>query len=101
MVHVYNCTRSDATRFSPYYLMFGHATHLLVDVAFGLFPQPFNAAPTSQYVQELQCHLKSAHDLISKTHHSQQLRNQHCYNHQVLTSSLDIGDFVLLRNMYY
>ena len=63
MVHAYNCTHLDATRFSPYYLMFGHALSLPVDVAFGLFPQPFNAALTSWYVQELQCHLKSAHNL--------------------------------------
>ena len=53
MVHAYNCIHLDATGFSPYYLMFGHAPHLPVDVAFGLFPQPFNAALTSQYIQEL------------------------------------------------
>ena len=38
LVHAYNCTRNNATGFSPYYLMFGHKLHLPIDLIFGTNP---------------------------------------------------------------
>ena len=35
LVHAYNCTRNNATGFSPYYLMFGCKPCLLIDLIFG------------------------------------------------------------------
>ena len=35
LVHAYNCTRNNATGFSPYYLMFGCKLHLPIDLIFG------------------------------------------------------------------
>ena len=35
LVHAYNCTRNNATGFSPNYLMFGWKPHLLIDLIFG------------------------------------------------------------------
>lgn len=34
LVHVYNSTNSDATGYSPYYIMFGREARLLVDICF-------------------------------------------------------------------
>ena len=35
LVHAYNCTRNNATSFSPYYFMFGRKPHLQIDILFG------------------------------------------------------------------
>ena len=35
LVHAYNCTKNNATGFSPYYLMFGWKPNLPTDILFG------------------------------------------------------------------
>ena len=35
LVHVYNCTKSHATDFSPYYAMFGRKSRIPLDSYFG------------------------------------------------------------------
>ena len=35
LLHAYDCTRNNATGFSPYYLMFGRKPHLPIDLLFG------------------------------------------------------------------
>ena len=51
-VHVYNCTRSTATWFSPYYLLYGWKPQLPVDVYFGTQKVDMNATTSIKFVQQ-------------------------------------------------
>ena len=53
LVHAYNCTRSTATGFSPYYLIYGQKPLLLVTPYFGSQRADMNAATSTNYVQQL------------------------------------------------
>ena len=41
LTYAYNCTHSNATGFSPYYLLHGRHPLLLIDIEFGVFYQNF------------------------------------------------------------
>ena len=53
LVHAYNCTRSTATVFSLYYLMYGQKSRLPVDLYFGTQKADMNATTSTKFVQQL------------------------------------------------
>ena len=53
LVHAYNCMDSMATKFSPYYLMFGREPNLPIDIEFGLRTPDLVATSTRNYVEKL------------------------------------------------
>ena len=53
LVNAYNCTHSNATGFSPYYLLYGRHQLLPIDIEFGVLVPKLSEAITYKYVQEL------------------------------------------------
>ena len=53
LTYAYNCTHSNATGFSPYYLLFGRHPLLPMNIEFGVFVPELSEAITYKYVQEL------------------------------------------------
>ena len=54
LVHAYNCSPSNATGFSPFYLMFGRHPMLSIDVQFGVRTSGMVASTSHSYIQKLQ-----------------------------------------------
>ena len=53
LVHAYNCMDSMATKFSPYYLMFGREPNLPIDIEFRVRTPDLVATSTRNYVEKL------------------------------------------------
>ena len=69
LVHAYNCTRNNATGFSPYYLMFGCKPHLPINLIFGTNTSNLKGSNIT-YVENLKKRIawayKTANDVIKK-----------------------------------
>ena len=97
VVHAYNCTRHEATGFSPFFLLFGRSPRLPVDVIFGIEPNASLNYPT--YVKEWQSAMKEAYTLASKRSESSGQKGKKQYDRKVNSSVLQPGDRVLVRNL--
>ncbi|XP_070573293.1 uncharacterized protein [Ptychodera flava] len=99
LVHAYNCTRNDATQFSPYYLMFGREARLPIDLCFGVSPDEYTKHDYLQYVEDLKSRLKGAYELAENEAKKKALANKRRYDSKVRGSDLLVGDRVLIRNV--
>ena len=54
LVHAYNCMDPTATKFSPYYLVFGREPDLPIGIEFGVRTPDLVATNTKSYVEKLQ-----------------------------------------------
>ena len=97
--HAYNCTRHDSTGFSPFYLMFGRAPRLPIDIMFGLKP-PVGYSTYPEYVRNWRRAMKEAYDLVSAHAKKSALLGKQQYDKKVKhDTALCEGDRVLVRNM--
>ena len=96
-VHAYNCTRNDATDFSPNYLMFGRKPHLSIDIIFGTNTAELKGNTSTDYVeylkQRLQWAYKTAEDVVKK----EQEWNKWHFDCKVRCAQLKVGVKVLLK----
>lgn len=99
LVHAYNCTKHEATGFSPYELMFGRQPRLPLDIALGLPGKDSSQVSHSQYVQHLKSHLKESYEVASRNAQKMAEKNKIRFDKHVTNSSLEVGDRVLVRNV--
>ena len=68
LVYAYNCTRSNATDFSPYYLMFGRKPCLPIDILFSTNTGELKGNTNTKYVENLKQRLewvyKTANEVV-------------------------------------
>lgn len=99
LVHAYNSTKSDATGFSPYYLMFGREARLPIDLCFGASIDGGEERNHYQYVGNLKRDLQRAYQLASQAAEKTHLRNKRAYDQKITFQNIQEGDRVLLKNL--
>ena len=97
VIHAYNCTRHEATGFSPYFLLFGRSPKLPIDLIFGIKPAASSNHPA--YVKEWQTAMKEAYELATKRSQLSGLKGKKQYDRRANSPVLQQGDRVLVRNL--
>uniref|UniRef100_H3ABA9 ribonuclease H n=1 Tax=Latimeria chalumnae TaxID=7897 RepID=H3ABA9_LATCH len=82
VVRAYKCTRSKATGFSPFYLLFGQSPRLPIDLLFDL--KVDGRRETHQdYVTDWQNRMSEAYRIVSKTATKEAARGKACYDRRI------------------
>ena len=97
LVHGYNCTKSSATGFKPYTLMFGREPLLPIDVEFGVRTPDVANVATHKYIQRLQNRMEWAFKTAAEQSAKESARHKRYYDRKVRCSRLEPGDLVLVR----
>ena len=99
VIHAYNCTRCDATGFSPFHLLYGRPPRLPIDLAFGLSPGEDPPKSHQAYHDHWKRQMVDAYELVRKTSKDLAARGKRLYDRKVYSTILNPGDRVLVRNL--
>ena len=98
LVHVYNCTKHETTRFSPYFLLFGREPRMAIDL---LLP-PSDAEPAksySAYIADLRKRMQHAQEVVVDRIQKAGEASKAWYSKKVRGATLHPGDQVLVRQV--
>ena len=98
VVHAYNCTKSDSTGYSPFYLLFGRTPRLPVDLIFGTSLEEASVTHT-EYVDKWKFAMKEAYSLALRNTSNSATDGKQQYDRKVRFSKLQPGERMLVRNL--
>ena len=98
LIYAYNCTRSEVTGFSPFYLLHGRSPRLPVDMLFNLTPEQGDSNH-HHYMEKWKQGMEEAYQITRENAHKAAMRSKRHYDSKVKSSVLQPGDRVLIRNM--
>ena len=97
LTYAYNCTCSNATGFSSYYLLYGRHPLFPIDIEFGVFVLELSEAITYKYIQQLKKRLENAFQKANAFCEKEDLRSKQRFDRTAKSSKLLPGDLVLVN----
>ncbi|KAI4876831.1 hypothetical protein NFI96_008459 [Prochilodus magdalenae] len=98
LIFAYNCTRSEVTGFSPFFLLYGRSPRLPIDLYFNLPTEP-GSSSQEEYLEKWKKGMEEAHAIAKENAHKAASRNKRNYDKKVKSSVLCPGDRVLVCNL--
>uniref|UniRef100_A0A3Q2EEI4 Gypsy retrotransposon integrase-like protein 1 n=1 Tax=Cyprinodon variegatus TaxID=28743 RepID=A0A3Q2EEI4_CYPVA len=98
LVFAYNCTRTEVTGFSPFYLLYGRSPRLPIDTLFSL-PTETGSHDHHAYVEQWKEGMQQAYTIAQENAQKCAQRNKRIYDAKVRSTLLFPGDRVLIRNL--
>lgn len=98
LMYAYNCTRSEVTGFSPFFLLYGRSPRLPVDMLFSLSSDQGDSDHHS-YMEKWKQGMEEAYEITRENAHKAAVRSKKHYDSKVKSSVLQPGDRVLVRNL--
>ena len=97
LVHAYNCSHSNATECSPFYLMFGRHPMVPIDIQFGVRTPDSVASTSHGYIQKLWRRLYWGYKTANEVNKKESEHSKKQYDQNVRCTRLKLRDFVLVR----
>lgn len=98
LIYAYNCTKSEVTGFSPFFLLFGRSPRLPIDLIFGHTSESGNKDHQT-YMEKWKQEMQQAYDIVRENTRKVTERSKRNYDGKVRSSILYPGDRVLVRNL--
>ena len=99
LVYSYDATRHDSTGYSPFFLMFGKHSRLLVDTCLAIQTPAEAISSRAHYATKLKNRLNFAYKVAARKAEKSANRNKAHYGLKDREATLDVGDSVLIRNV--
>ena len=92
LVYAYNCTPHEATRVSPYELLFGRKPKLPIDTLFDKAREESVAKTTHEYLEQLQEQIVKTNEIVIKHTQKSQEKQKKYYDRKSKSVKIEIGD---------
>lgn len=98
LLYAYNCTCSEVTGFSPFYLLYGRSPRLPVDLLFGLNSE-MPTCNQKEYVEKWKRGMEEAYEIARECAQKSADRSKKNFDGKVRSTTLQPGDRVLVKNL--